>query len=171
MHLFVCLFNLTLWTLHSQTHKFLEPEGPSVCKWFWGLTFQSQSFTSTTFLWWFERHTESPRRITHVEMWVGSLNCEECVRDFLDGFWKTNVELKSREKVAWIPREKAKKLMARTRILAAELAVTGDLHLVCWLLELSLSCVLILQSFHLTCFFSLAWMNQGLWEFISSPLC
>lgn len=29
-------------------------------------------------------------------------------------------------------------------------------------------CVLILQSFHVTCFLSLAWMNQGLWEFISS---
>lgn len=59
------------------------------------------------------------------------MNCEECVRDFLDKFWKTNVELKSREKVAWIPREKAKKLMARTHILAAEMAVPGDLHLVC----------------------------------------
>lgn len=54
------------------------------------------------------------------------------VRDCLDGLWKqTLVELNSREEVAWIPREKAKKPMARTGGLAAGMAVTGDLSLVC----------------------------------------
>lgn len=164
MHLFVCLFNLKLWTLCSQTHELLEPESPSVCKWFWGLTFQSPSFTSTTFLWGFERHTGSPRRITHVEMWVDSLNCEESIRDFSGWVLENKCWIKlQRERVAWIPREKAKELMARTRILTAGMLWLGTCV---WYAD-SLSCrcvsyVLILQSFRLTCFFSLAWVSQGL---------
>lgn len=50
-------------------------------------------------------------------------------------------ELNSRQEAAWTPREKAKKPTARTSVFSARMAGTGDLSLVCWLLEVPL-CVL-----------------------------